>query len=160
MTFDCAGSPADARARLEAVIDARPWNTAGLDGWIRGEGVVLYYRDLSKYRALFRPTFMGRFRQRDGRTVLEGRFGMTWFARALLPVWLAPAVVCLVIALVPTRLEPRITGFRIVLALVGALLGLLALGRFALEWWGRPGDRDAISRAIRTALRSAAKSTP
>jgi hypothetical protein len=154
VTFDCAGSPADARARLEAVIDGRPWNTAGLDGWIRGDGVVLYYRDSSKYRALFRPTFMGRFRERGGRTVLEGRFGLTWFARALLPVWLAPAVVCLVIALVHTRLAPHIGGFRIVLGLLGALLALLAFGRFALEWWGRPGDREAITMAIRGAVQA------
>lgn len=155
MTFECAGAPADARARLEAVIDRRPWNTAGLDGWIRGDSVVLYYRDTSKYRALFRPTFMGRFRERAGRTVLDGRFGLTWFARVLLPVWLAPAVVCLLIALGPTRLEPRIGGgFRIVLAVLGAVLGLLAFGRFALEWWGRPGDREAIASAIRGALQA------
>lgn len=154
MTFDCSGSPADARARLEAVIDGRPWNSAGLDGWIRGDSVVLYYRDTSKYRALFRPTFMGRFRERDGRTILDGRFGMTLFARVLLPIWLAPAVVCLFVALVPTRLEPRIPSLRIALALLGALLGVLAFGRFALEWWGRPGDRDAISTAIRAAVRA------
>ncbi len=154
MTFDCSGSPADARARLEAVIDGRPWNSAGLDGWIRGDHVVLYYRDTSKYRALFRPTFMGRFRERDGRTILDGRFGMTLFARVLLPIWLAPAVVCLFVALVPTRLEPRIPSLRIALALLGALLGLLAFGRFALEWWGRPGDRDAIATAIRAAVRA------
>ncbi len=154
MTFDCGGSPADARSRLEAVIDGRPWNSVGLDGWIRGDSVVLYYRDTSKYRALFRPTFMGRFRERDGRTILDGRFGMTLFARVLLPIWLAPAAVCLFVALVPTRLEPRIPGLRIALALLGALLGMLAFGRFALEWWGRPGDRDAISTAIRAAVRA------
>ncbi len=154
MTFECSGSPADARARLEAVIDGRPWNSAGLDGWIRGDRVVLYYRDTSRYRALFRPTFMGRFRERDACTILDGRFGMTLFARVLLPIWLAPAVVCLFVALVPTRLEPRIPGLRIALALLGALLGVLAFGRFALEWWGRPGDRDAISTAIRAAVRA------
>jgi len=27
-----------------------------------------------------------------------------------------------------------------------------SFGRFALEWWGRPGDRDAITQAIRAAL--------
>jgi hypothetical protein len=154
VTFDCSGSPADARARLEAVIDGRPWNSAGLDGWIQGDSVVLYYRDTSKYRALFRPTFMGRFRERAGRTILDGRFGMTLFARVLLPIWLAPAVVCLFVALAPTRLEPRIPSLRIALALLGALLGVLALGRFALEWWGRPGDREAISTAIRGAVRA------
>jgi hypothetical protein len=154
VTFDCSGSPADARARLEAVIDGRPWSSAGLDGWIRGDSVVLYYRDTSKYRALFRPTFMGRFRERDGRTILDGRFGMTLFARVLLPIWLAPAVVCLFVALVPTRLEPRIPSLRIALALLGALLGVLAFGRFALEWWGRPGDREAISTAIRAAVQA------
>ena len=45
MTFACPGSPADAAARLEAAIDGRPWNAAGMDGWIRGGGAVLYYRD-------------------------------------------------------------------------------------------------------------------
>jgi len=65
VAFPCNGSAADARARLEAAIDGRPWNAAGLDGWIRGERVVLYYRDGAKYRALFRPTFIGRFRERD-----------------------------------------------------------------------------------------------
>src|SRR5207302_687586 len=73
-------------------------------------------------------------------------------ARLLLPVWLAPAAVCFVLALVPTRLEPQTTGPRIVLLLLGSLLGVLAFGRFALEWWGRPGDRDAITQAIRAAL--------
>jgi len=29
---------------------------------------------------------------------------------------------------------------------------VLAFGRFALEWWGRPGDADAIAQAIRAAL--------
>jgi hypothetical protein len=77
---------------------------------------------------------------------------MTWFARALLPVWLAPAIVCLVVALVPTRLEPRAAAMRVGLALLGALLAVLAFGRFALEWWGRPGDVDAISTAIRAAV--------
>jgi hypothetical protein len=71
--FPCNGSVAEARARLEAAIDGRPWNSAGLDGWIRGDRVVLYYRDAAKYRALFRPTFIGRFRERDGKTVLDGR---------------------------------------------------------------------------------------
>ena len=153
-TFDCSGSAADARARIEALIDRRPWNSPGLDGWIRGESVVLYYRDAARYRALFRPTFVGRFRERDGHTVLDGRFRMTWFARVLLPVWLAPAIVCLVLALVPTRLEPHAPAVRVGLVLVGALLAVLALGRFALEWWGRPGDVDAISTAVRTAVRA------
>src|SRR5205807_6483412 len=125
VTFSCSGSAVEARKRLEAAIDGRPWNAAGLDGWIRGDGVVLYYRDAARYRALFRPTFVGRFRERDGRTVLDGRFRMTWFARVLLPVWLAPAIVCLVVALAPTRLEPRATALRVGLALLGALLGVL-----------------------------------
>lgn len=154
VSFPCSGSANDARARLEASIDRRPWNASGLDGWIRGDRVVLYYRDAAKYRALFRPTFIGRFRERDGRTVLDGRFGMTLFARVLLPVWLAPAIVCLVIALVPTSLQPRSAGLRIVLALLGALLAVLAFSRFALEWWGRPGDVDAVSQAIRTAVQA------
>lgn len=153
MRFECSGSPADARARLEAVIDGRPWNASGMDGWIRGESVVLYYRDAAKYRALFRPTFVGRFREREGKTVLDGRFRMTVFARALLPVWLAPGVVCLVVALAPTRLQPQSPAFRIALALLGGLLAALAFGRFALEWWGRPGDVAAVSQAIRTAVK-------
>jgi hypothetical protein len=152
VTFPCSGSAAEARARLEAVIDGRPWNAPGVDGWIRGDEVVLYYRDAARYRALFRPTFIGRFRERDGRTVLDGRFRMTLFARALLPVWLAPGVVCLVVALVPTQLQPQSPGFRIVLALLGGLLALLAFGRFALEWWGRPGDIEAVSQATRAAV--------
>src|SRR5437899_13021222 len=152
VTFPCSGSAAEARARLEAAIDGRPWNTAGLDGWIRGDRVVLYYRDAARYRALFRPTFVGRFRERDGRTVLDGRFRMTWFARVLLPVWLAPAIVCLVVPLAPTRLEPRAPALRVRLALLGDLLVVLAFGRFALEWWGRPGDVGALSAAIRTAV--------
>ena len=152
VTFPCSGSAAEARARLEAKIDGRPWNAAGLDGWIRGDGVVLYYRDAAKYRAIFRPTFVGRFRERDGKTVLDGRFRMTLFARALLPIWLAPAIVCLVVALVPTHLQPQSPCFRIALALLGGLLALLAFGRFALEWWGRPGDVDAVSQAIRAAI--------
>lgn len=156
MNFVCSGSPADAKARLEAVIDRRPWNTAGVDGWVRGDQVVLYYRDTARYRALFRPTFVGRLRERDGRTVLDGRFGMTWFARVLLPVWLAPAVVCIIVALGPTRLEPRFSGLRIAIALLGVLLGALAFARFALERWGRPGDVDAISAAIRAAVQPAA----
>src|SRR6266576_3668319 len=140
------------RVRLEAAIDGRPWNTAGLDGWIRGDRVVLYYRDAAKYRALFRPTFIGRFRERDGNTVLDGRFRMTLFARALLPIWLAPAIVCLVVALVPTQLQPQSPAFRIALVLLGGLLAVMAFGRFALEWWGRPGDVDAVSKAIRGAV--------
>ena len=152
VAFPCSGSTAEARARLEAVIDGRPWNAAGLDGWIRGDGVVLYYRDGAKYRALFRPTFIGRFRERGGRAELDGRFRMTLFARVLLPVWLAPGIVCLVVALAPTRLQPQSPGFRIALALLGGLLALTAFGRFALEWWGRPGDVGAISQAIRTAV--------
>ena len=153
-SFPCSGSARDARARLEAAIDGRPWNAAGLDGWIRGDRVVLYHRDAAKYRALFRPTFIGRFRERDGKTVLDGSFRMTLFARVLLPVWLAPGVVCLVIALVPTRLQPQTPGLRIGLALLGLLLGGLAFSRFALEWWGRPGDVEAVSQAIREAVQT------
>jgi hypothetical protein len=152
VTFACTGSLAEAKGRLEAVIDSRPWNTPGVDGWVRGDHVVLYYRDLAKYRALFRPTFIGRLRERDGRTVLDGRFGMTWFARALLPVWLAPAVVCIAVALGPTRLEPRLSGVRVAIALLGVVLGALAFARFALERWGRPRDVEAISAAIRAAV--------
>ena len=152
VTFPCPSSPADAAARLEAAIDARRWNAPGMDGWIRGGGAVLYYRDAARYRALFRRTFVGQFRQRDGATVLEGRFGMTFLARLLLPVWLAPAVVCFVLALVPSRLQPHASAPKVVLLLLGTLLGVLAFGRFALEWWGRPGDADAIAQAIRAAL--------
>jgi hypothetical protein len=152
ISFSCAGSSADAAARLEAAIDARPWNSAGMDGWIRGDSAVLYYRDAAKYRALFRRTFVGRFRERDGGTVLQGRFRMTGLARLLLPVWLAPALVCFVVALAPTRLAPPTAAARIMVLLLGTVLGVLALGRFALEWWGRPGDRNAITTAIRAAL--------
>lgn len=154
VSFPCSGSVSEARARIEAAIDGRPWNAAGLDGWIRGDRVVLYYRDAAKYRALFRPTFIGRFRERDGKTVLDGAFRMTLFARVLLPVWLAPGLVCLFIALAPTRLQPQYTGLRIALALLGALLGVLAFSRFALEWWGRPGDVEAVSQAIRGAVQT------
>ena len=52
----------------------------------------------------------------------------------------------------PTRLEPQTPGPKVVLLLLGTLLGVLAFGRFALEWWGRPGDADAIAQAIRAAL--------
>jgi len=152
ISFSCAGSSVDAAARLEAAIDARPWNSAGMDGWIRGDAAVLYYRDGATYRALFRRTFVGRIRPRNGGTVLQGRFRMTWLARLLLPVWLAPALVCFVVALAPTRLEPQTPAVRILVVLLGTALGLLALGRFALEWWGRPGDRDAVTTAIRAAL--------
>jgi hypothetical protein len=152
VTFSCAGSSADAAARLEAAIDARPWNGAGMDGWIRGDAAVLYYRDAAKYRALFRRTFVGRFRERDGVTVLQGRFGMTWLARLLVPVWLAPALVCFVVALAPTRLAPPTAPARVLILLLGTVLAALALGRFALEWWGRPADRDAITAAIRAAV--------
>ena len=84
---------------------------------------------------------------------------MTVLARLLLPVWLAPALVCFVLALVPSHLEPRATG-RIVLLLLGTLLGVLAFGRFALEWWGRPGDVDAISTAIRTSVQAPERAEP
>src|SRR5205809_7306730 len=94
VTFPCSGSVAEARARIEAAIDGRPWNAAGLDGWIRGDGVALYYRDAAKYRATFRPTFIGRFRERDGKTRLDARVRLTLFARALLAIRLAPAIVC------------------------------------------------------------------
>lgn len=152
VSFACAGSSADAAARLEAAIDARPWNSAGMDGWIRGDSAVLYFRDTTKYRALFRRTFVGRFREHNGTTVLQGRFRMTWLARLLLPVWLAPALVCFVVALAPTHLAPPTAAARILILLLGTVLAVLALGRFALEWWGRPGDRDAITAAIRAAL--------
>src|SRR5947207_13351901 len=93
VTFSCSGSAAEARARLEAAIDGRPWNAAGVDGWIRGDGVVVYYRDAAKYRALFRRTFIGRIRERDGRAVLDVRVLMTLFARAHHPGLYAPVVV-------------------------------------------------------------------
>ena len=32
VTFSCSGSAPEARTRLEAVIDGRPWNAVGLDG--------------------------------------------------------------------------------------------------------------------------------
>jgi hypothetical protein len=63
--------------------------------------------------------------------------------------------VCFVVALAPTRLAPPTPAARIVVLLLGTVLGVLALGRFALEWWGRPGDRDAIASAIRAALEGA-----
>src|SRR2546430_12920287 len=122
VTFPCPGSPADATARLEAAIDSRRWNAPGMDGWIRGGGAVLYYRDAARYRALFRRTFVGQFRERNGPTVLEGRFGMTWLARLLLPVWLAPAVVCGGVAIVPTRLQPHASAPQVLLLLLGRLL--------------------------------------
>jgi len=30
----------------------------------------------------------------------------------------------------------------------------MAFGRFALEWWGRPGDVNAVSQGIRAAVQS------
>ena len=152
VAFTYPGSQVQAVARLEAAIDARGWNAPGVDGWVRASGVVLYYRDTAKYRALFRRTFVGRFRERGGSTVLEGRFGMTLLARLLFAVWLAPAAVAVALALSPTRLQPHATAARIALVCLGLLLAALAVGRFALEWWGRPGDAEAIAQAIRTAL--------
>ena len=58
------------------------------------------------------------------------------------------------IALAPTSLQPRSAALRIVLALLGVLLGALAFGRFALEWWGRPGDVEAVSQAIRASVQT------
>jgi len=160
--FESALSTPEAVSRLQ-VLTGRTrsvWNwptSPATIGTVSASNVRLFRID-PFVRNSFKPVFVGAFREERGRTVLEGRFTMHWFAEAILSCSVAAlflisvTVTGFLIGASRTPgtlpLYPAFTLVLLVLLFWAALFGFVRFGR----WLAR--DHVAlISATIRDALK-------
>jgi len=104
------------------------------------------------FRNSFRPSFVGRFVQREGKVVLIGRFTATGFTKAFMLIWQGACLVAIV-----TGARGALTGYTNWIAPlygVGMSAAGVVLAR-ASRWLSR-GDVAWLSRVVRGALARAA----
>lgn len=97
----------------------------------------------------FKPFFMGRFEQRQGKVVLRGRFTMRLFVKVFMAFWFGMLALFMVAGSVAAMASPKAAMFP--LTAVGMMafgVGLTALGR-----WLSRNDPAWLADVIRTALR-------
>lgn len=98
----------------------------------------------------FKPFFIGRFEQRQGKVVLHGRFTMKLFVKVFMAFWFGMLALFTVAGSVAATASPKAAMFP--LTAVGMMVfgvGLTALGR-----WISRNDPAWLTDVIRTALRA------
>ncbi|MHB8453806.1 MAG: hypothetical protein ACYDDO_03715 [Acidiferrobacterales bacterium] len=96
----------------------------------------------------FKPFFIGRFGQRNGKVVLAGRFRMNWFVRLFMGFWFAGIALGTVASMVAaTRSHHSALFFFPGMAMLIAGMGMVSLG----AWFSR-NDPAWLSDVIRNAL--------
>ena len=159
--FESVLSTPDAVSRLQA-LTARTWSVRkrptapATIGTVSSSNVRLFRVDPFLGNS-FTPIFVGAFREEHGRTVLEGRFTMHWFAEAVLSCGVAVLVL----------ISVTVTGFLIGasrtpgtfllypalgLILVVTLSWVALLGLVRLRRWLVRDHVALISETIRDAL--------
>lgn len=121
----------------------------------------------------FKPFFIGRFEQRQGKVVLRGRFTMMLLVRMFMACWFGMLALFTVAGSVATVASPKAAVLPLAaLGMLGFGVGLTALG----QWFSRndpawltdvirgalraPSDTSAPGRDVATAGHAAAGGTP
>jgi hypothetical protein len=103
----------------------------------------------------FKPFFVGRFEEADGKIVLRGHFTMHWFAKIFMTVWLGIIILVAIVLVTQGIRSPKAwEGLPVVIAMIGAGLGLIKFG----QWLSR-NDPAWLAQIIRDALRTPGAST-
>jgi hypothetical protein len=122
------------------------------------EGSVSLQRVVPMVRNSFKPFFIGRFEQRQGVTILRGRFTMHSFVKIFLSVWLGfVTLVLLGFVLSFVRGTSNLHGPAVIVpfAMLGGGLGLVAFGK-----WLARNDAAWLSVVIARALGTPGFSSP
>jgi hypothetical protein len=119
------------------------------------ESRVRLQRVIPLFGNSFKPIFVGRFHQSQGRAVLEGRFTMFLFSKVFMTVWLAFALVWTITSAVAAL---RAVGrghakpMAMLFPLVGVLFFLTGVGFVRCCWWLSRNDMAFLGSVIRAAL--------
>lgn len=98
----------------------------------------------------FKPFFIGRFEQRQGKVMLRGRFTMMLFVKVFLAFWFGMLALFTVAGSVAITVSPKAAMFPLTaVGMMGFGVGLTALGR----WFSR-NDPAWLTDVIRTALQA------
>jgi hypothetical protein len=98
----------------------------------------------------FKPFFIGRFEQRQGKVVLRGRFTMALPVKVFMAFWLGMLALFAVAGSVATAASPKAALFPLAaIGMMGFGVGLTALGR-----WLSRNDAAWLTHVMRTALRT------
>lgn len=96
----------------------------------------------------FKPFFIGRFEQRQGKVVLRGRFTMTLLVKMFMALWLGMLALFAIAGSVAAVASPKIAMFPLAaIGMMGFGVGLTALG----QWFSR-NDAAWLTDVMRTAL--------
>lgn len=96
----------------------------------------------------FKPVFVGRFEQMQGKVVLTGRFRLSWFARLFMAYWFGFCVLFVALSLVAAIHKPAAA----LMSLAGAGMFALGLAMTRLFTWFSRNDPAWLSEVIRGAL--------
>src|SRR6267142_9054 len=100
----------------------------------------------------FAPVFVGRFIDHDGRTVLSGRFGMSWPTRVFSLAWLGGVLVCVVGAVISSTIAAENPIQGLVHRPIPFVMLALGVGSVCLSSWGYRDDINYMTRDITNAL--------
>ena len=124
-------------------------------GRVSAQRVVLQ-RVTPMFRNSFKPFFIGRFVEREGRVSLVGRFRMLWLVRIFMTFWLGAALVLPLSIAISSRTSPREREHEL---LMGAIMFTAGVAVVAVCKWLSRNDPAWLSSVIRNAL-SAETSEP
>jgi hypothetical protein len=96
----------------------------------------------------FKPIFVGRFEQVQGKTVLTGRFRLSWFVKLFMAYWFGFCALFVVLSLAAAIHKPAAA----LMSLAGIGMFALGLGMTRLFAWFSRNDPAWLSDVIRTAL--------
>jgi hypothetical protein len=96
----------------------------------------------------FKPIFVGRFEQAQGKVVLTGRFRLSWFVKLFMAYWFGFCALFVVLSLTAAIHKPAVA----VVPLAGVGMFALGLGMTRLFAWFSRNDPVWLSSVIRTAL--------
>ncbi|MBD8881979.1 hypothetical protein IHE49_15955 [Rhodanobacter sp. 7MK24] len=96
----------------------------------------------------FKPVFVGRFEQVQGKVLLTGRFRLSWFVRLFMAYWFGFCALSVVLSLATTVLKPTAA----LMPLAGVGMFALGLGMTRLFAWFSRNDPAWLSGVIRSAL--------
>jgi len=96
----------------------------------------------------FKPVFVGRFEQAQGKVVLTGRFRLSWFVRLFMAYWFGFCALFVALSLVAAIHKPAAAS----MSLAGAGMFALGLGMTRLFGWFSRNDPAWLSEVIRGAL--------
>lgn len=100
----------------------------------------------------FKPVFVGRFEQVQGKVVLTGRFKLSWFVKLFMAYWFGFCALFVVLSLAAAIHKPAAA----LMSLAGVGMFALGLGMTRLFAWFSRNDPAWLSDVIRAALRAPA----